>query len=288
MLQALRKFRRLGAQFGFEPGHVELGGGQQRPEFVVQLARQMPPLLFAHQLQVGRQFREGRRPLANLALQQVALLLQGPLLFFPGALEHRALAQVEVEGDQAGQCDCCDSDAREQQRTPHLHLTDLHPAGTGPDQFDGLLPDCIHVLLADIRHHHKLPGLLVALLAHAHRKFHFGELALDIPSQLGQGGEFVRVRRIEQPQVVQLRGRFRHCGAVGFQVARVGGQQEAAGTRLCVQHVLQQLVQRATGSGGLGDVVQCARRSAVARFVDPDQDARRNEGQKQADRHLRH
>ncbi|MCY1369792.1 hypothetical protein D9M69_568460 [compost metagenome] len=65
MLQALDRVGRVG-QARLQPRHVELGGREQRAQFVVQFARQVAALGLAHVLQVGGELGQRGGALAHL------------------------------------------------------------------------------------------------------------------------------------------------------------------------------------------------------------------------------
>ncbi len=63
-----------------QPRHVELGGGQQGAEFVVQIARQTAALVFAGGLQVTCEFGQLLGAFDRKRLELIALLLQSASL----------------------------------------------------------------------------------------------------------------------------------------------------------------------------------------------------------------
>ena len=89
-LEPLRRLGRRAGQARLDARRVELGRGEQRAEFVVQVARQAAALVFARRLQVVRQLGQLRGALRDLDLEPVALGLHQALLLLPLLVERRA------------------------------------------------------------------------------------------------------------------------------------------------------------------------------------------------------
>jgi hypothetical protein len=124
--QVDQAFARLGRAAG-QPRHdarrIQLGRGEQRTQFVVQVARQTAAFVLARGLQVVRQLGELGGALRDFDLQPVALGLQRPLLFLLLHLQRQALAQVHEQAQQADAAKRRDPDAR-----PHQGAIDVAPA----------------------------------------------------------------------------------------------------------------------------------------------------------------
>jgi hypothetical protein len=174
------------------------------------------------------------------------------------------------------------------QRMLHLVLRHRHALRGGVDQAGGLGADRVHVLLAHVRHQHELPGVLVALLAHAHRQVHLGRLALHVATELGQRVVLVRAVGIGGAQRVQVVVDLRKGRVVRLQVARVAGEQVAALAGLGVQHVLHQAVEFGAGLVVLLDFGQRLARLLVAGLVDADEHTGREQGKDEVNSYTRY
>jgi hypothetical protein len=137
---------------------------------------------------------------------------------------------------------------------PALAVLDAH--GRAADEPRRLLADGVHLLLADVGEEDELPGVLVALLAHAHRQVHLGQLALDAASQLAQRRRLVAGIGVGAPQRLEVLPDFGDRAVVRLQVAGVAGEQESARSGLGIEHVLQQAIERAAGVEFARHVVQ--------------------------------
>ena len=78
--QPIGDFWRHLAQLGLEPRGIELGSGEQRSEFVVQLAREVAAFVFARRLQVLCKFGQLSGAVPDLGVEPLALDLGDLLL----------------------------------------------------------------------------------------------------------------------------------------------------------------------------------------------------------------
>jgi hypothetical protein len=150
----------------------------------------------------------------------------------------------------------------------------------------GLFADGIHVLFADVGRQHKLPGVLVAFLSHAHAEIHFGKLARDMPGHLAELCELLPIGREQLAQGIQILVNIGHGGVVGLQVTLIARQEVAPLSGLGIQHVLQQFVDGAAGLLGLFNGRCRIGRLAKTGFIDEDKECGGQHCQRQADGHF--
>ena len=285
VLEAFGHIRRIHIQLGFQARHIQLGGGEQCTQFVVQLAGQVAALVFPHLLQVACQLRQGRRALAHQAFQAVALVLKQGLFALAHHLQGVGLAQVHEERQQANRRDHGNANAREHERLHDLRLADLDLGRGALDERMGVLADFIHVLPPHVGVQDELPGVFIALPAQSQAQLHLCELARDLARQQRHHQHVVLGVHKLVAQGVHVALQRRHGFVVGLQVDVVARQQVTALAGLSIEHALQQAADRATGGLPLAHLAHRVLRAHVPDFVDAHQNQGGQQSHGQAQRH---
>ena len=286
VLEPLRHIGCGGVDLGLEARHIELGGCQQRAQFVMQLSRQMAALFFAHLLQVVGQLRQRGGAVPHQALQAVALALQHLLLAQVHRLHGLCLAQVHVKGQQADGGDGGNADARQHQRLLDLLTALLQALVAAGDELLRMLADRLHVFLAHIGVEDELPRVFVALAAQAQAQFHLGQLARYLPRQQRKLLHVCRRAHELHAQAVEIGLHGGHGLVVGLQVGFIAREQIAALTGFCIQHALQQLVHIRPCGKSLGQLLHRILRAHVPHLVDAYQHHGSKQRHGQAQGHL--
>ena len=281
MLEAFELVGRIGRQARAQARHVQLGGGEQGAQLVVQLARQVGALFLDRLLQVGGQLREPRRAFAHLRFQGIALGLQRAVLVFLGALQLARLAAVEHQREQ-----------RREDAGGHAHPGDRHqaadvfaPIGDLPvDLAQQRLCQSVglsHLVEPDIGGDDEIDRFHLAFLAQADGQIHFAEF---LHHGLGKGaGQLpglgtLHIGRLDEFQflVDELAGTL-----VGLQVGLVARHDEAALGGFGDGQFTQGVVQRGAHGVGAANVGQCCYQARERAFVEHQHHGRAGEGDDQ-------
>ncbi len=204
----------------------------------MQFARKVSALVFPDLLQMGGQFSQCCGALTHLLVQLIALPLQGSLLAAASIQQRPGLPQVHVKRQQSRQRHQRNADAGQLKGPGDLCTSLCHLAVVGVNQPQALFADGVHLVHAHVCRQHKLPRLLVALLAHANAEFHLGQLARDATGQQVKFREIVWVWGVKPPQGLHCLGDVCCRAIVWLQVFPVPCQQIATLPRFRVEHLL--------------------------------------------------
>jgi hypothetical protein len=227
VLEPLIDLGRRGLGHAADAGHVQLGGGQQRTQLVVQLAGQVGALVFAHGLQVAGQLGQLGRAVGHFAVQPVALAGQLGGMFAAGLVQGLVAAQEHGQPEQAQQREAVHAEAAVGQRLEHRVALARDLRQLVPVQLRDGVAHGLHLLAADVALHQALPGRRVAVAVELDDQLQLGELLVGaqagVVDQRGPVAAFVLAA-----QPLQHRGQL----ALGLlhrgQVVLPAGQQEAA------------------------------------------------------------
>ena len=270
-----------------QAGHVQLGGGEQRTQFVVQVTCQAGTLVLTRGLQVAGEAGELGGAVPHLHLQPVTFIADGLLLRLALALGLLTLAQHQRHQQQADQRDGQDAQpvalqGGEHQFQPGGHtgvLTGQHAVGHGADAH--------HLVTADAGEHQLLRGGAAAQLEHAQHLVHLTELGAGMGRQgaqivgVGHGVGIVAALGLQRGQPLQALLDIGTRVLVGRQVFGPGGQQVATLAGLGVGHAAHQPGQFQPRLAHQHQVTQLAGGAPVAQLADAHQHQRQQHGQHQ-------
>ena len=232
VFQALGQFVCVFGQLGFDAGHVQLGGGQQRAEFVVQLARQMGAFVFHRLLQISGQLGQAGSALAHLRFKRVALGFKQLFLARIGLAQRARLVDVQKESKERCQNAGSQPEARHVQQPIQLGAVGGNHRVCLRQQRIALQLKRAHLLQPHVRGHDEIHHLGPLFLAQSHRQCHLADLLRQQVAEglhrfaLVHGARHVGAQALEQ-HVDVLQGRV-----VGRQVGAIAGEDETALARL--------------------------------------------------------
>ena len=252
----------------------------------MQRARQITPFFFTYILQMGGQLAQIDRPLFHQRSHLIPFPLQRGVLALAGVEQDPGLPQIHVKSQQTSQGQQGNANPRQLEGLLNLVFALGHPAGAAEAELDHLRTDDVHVLLAHIGRHHKLPGILLIRCTHAHRQVQFAEFARNLARHDVIFDELVRIRLEQLVQGIQGMVDFPGGGGVGLQITRLAREQVAALPGLCIHQMCQQFIQRTEGLGRFLNMRRGRCRFVKIRIIDEEHERSGQHGQRHADGHF--
>ena len=246
---------------------VDLRGGEQRADAVLQLERKPAAFVLVHGVQVTGQFGQVLGAACHLVFQPRLLVEQRLGMAVVHALQGRGLAQHQQQRQQARQCGQVDADTAAAQRVQHRLAFGVHLLPLGLRQ---LLGEAAHRIHGDARigRQQLVDALGLAGVEGLHRLGQGAKALLGLLAQRHHAGLHGTVVRVVRVEPVEPRRGIGRGLLVGVEVNLAPGQQVAALAGLGVEQATQHELDLRCGGGALAQARQGLHRSLVAGLVD--------------------